>query len=95
MSIRVLIFMLTFSFILGCGRSRPLPQPTPEPTPSPEPSPEPTPNPTDESNVDTPIQLDDEQGNAGLAAWFGILVPGFIGLVILFIIALIVRWIRK
>ena len=51
--------------------------------------------PTSEPTNETPIQFNDDQGNSGASSWIGIIAPVAIGLIVVIVIALIVRWIRS
>jgi hypothetical protein len=79
-------------------------QPTPvlqaTPTSTPTPVATPTvvrtePAPTSEAGNDTPIDFTDNQGNSDISTWIGIIAPVAIGLIVVVVIALIIRWIRN
>ncbi len=53
------------------------------------------PAPTSESSNESPIEFTDNQGNSGASTWIGIIAPVAIGLLVVIVVALIVRWIRK
>ena len=71
-------------------------RPTQVSTPTPIPTAVKTqPAPTIEVTEETPTQFPEDQGNSGNLPWLGIIAPVAIGLIILIIIGLIVRWIRR
>ena len=65
-------------------------------TPTPVPTIEKTePATTSEANSETPADYPDDPGNSGTSTWLGIIAPVAIGLIVVIVIALIVRWIRN
>ena len=53
------------------------------------------PAPTSEINIETPVQFTEEPENSGSSSWIGIVAPAAIGLIVLIVIVIIVRWIRS
>lgn len=79
-------------------------EPTPvvqtTPTPVSTPTPVPTvvnfePTPTSETINETPVQFTEEPENSGNSTWIGIIAPIAIGLIVMIVIVIIVRWIRS
>lgn len=70
------------------------------PTASPTDTPVPTivdiePSPTIGASTETPIQFNENQGNSGSSNWIGIVAPVAIGILVVLVVVLIVRWIRR
>ena len=51
--------------------------------------------PTSEATDEPPVDFNEEPGNSGASSWLSIVAPVAIGLIVVIVIALIVRWIRS